>query len=352
MKRNFKLAIGVLMFTTIITSCKNEEITQEKKEKGKLPLVTAVKVERGPFKHEIRVQGNIETDLDALISAEMGGLITGIKVKEGENVRKGDHLAFIDASILNSNLQELVTSLEYAKYMHKKQEELNEKGVGSEIELESSRNQVASLKAKIKSLNTQKDKATISAPFNGVIDQVYGKNGQIAGPQSPLFRLVNNETVAVVASISEKHYANVKIGTEMKVSFPNYMDTTIVLRVTNVGNYIEPTNRTIRIRSTIKKNSFLLPNMLAEVNITDLDVEDGIVLPSKSILKDNENRDFVFVLTKDKKGYVVSKRSVEIISKYDGECLVSENSEIKTGDLVVLDGARGVANNDIVEIKK
>ena len=50
MKRNFKLAIGVLMFTTIITSCKNEEITQEKKEKGKLPLVTAVKVRRGPYK--------------------------------------------------------------------------------------------------------------------------------------------------------------------------------------------------------------------------------------------------------------------------------------------------------------
>lgn len=352
MNRNFKLAAGVLMVAAVMTSCQNGEVTEEKQEKSKLPLVTAVQVERGPFKHEIRVQGNIETDLDVLISAEMGGLITGITVNEGQSVKKGQVLASIDASVLNSNLQELETSLEYAEYMLKKQEELNEKGVGSEVELEGSRNQVASLKAKIKSLNTQKGKATISAPFSGVIDQVYGKNGQIAGPQSPLFRLVNNETVDVVASVSEKHYANVQIGTEMKVSFPNYTDTTITLKVTNVGNYIEPTNRTVRIRSTIKKNDFLLPNMLAEVSITDLSVADGIVVPSKSILKDNENRDFVYVVAKGKKGSVVSKRNVEVISKYSGQCLISENSEIKTGDMIVVDGARGVANNDIVDIKK
>jgi RND family efflux transporter MFP subunit len=352
MKRNFKLAAGVLMVTAVMASCQNAEVKEEQEEKTKLPLVTTVQVERAPFAHEIRVQGNIETDLDVLISAEMGGMITGITVSEGQRVKKGQVLASIDASVLNSNLQELETSLEYAEYMLKKQEELNDKDVGSEVELEGSRNQVAALKAKIKSLNTQKGKATITAAFSGVIDQVYGKNGQIAGPQSPLFRLVNNETVDVVASVSEKHYANVQIGTAIEVSFPNYTDTTIKLKVTNVGNYIEPTNRTIRIRSTIKNNKFLLPNMLAEVSITDLNVDNGIVVPSKSILKDNENRDFVYVVVKGKKGSIINKRNVEVISRYAGQCLISDESEIKTGEMIVVGGARGVAQNDLVEIKK
>ena len=64
MNRNFKLAAGVLMVAAIMTACQNGEVTEEKQETSKLPLVTAVKVQRGPFKHEIRVQGNIETDLD------------------------------------------------------------------------------------------------------------------------------------------------------------------------------------------------------------------------------------------------------------------------------------------------
>lgn len=344
------MAVGVIM-TAGLMSCKGE-VEETTKNTDKLPLVTTEIAERSSFKHEITVQGNIETDQDVLISAEMGGLITGITANEGERVSKGQVLASIDASVLNSNLQELETQLEYADYMLKKQEELNEKGVGSEIELETSRNQVAALKAKIKSLNTQKGKATITAPFSGVIDQVYGKNGQIAGPQTPLFRLVNNETVDVVASVSEKHYAHVQIGTEMKVSFPNYVDTSITLKVTNVGNYIEPTNRTVRIRSTIKNNRFLLPNMLAEVSITDLSIENGLVVPSKSILKDNDNKDFVYVVEKSKKGQIVTKRNVEVLSKYDGRCLISDKSEVKEGDQIVVDGARGVANNDIVEIKK
>lgn len=345
-------AVGVLMTAGLMTSCQSEAEESKENNGDFLPLVTAEKVELKPFKHEIRVQGNIETDQDVLISAEMGGLITGVTVNEGQRVSKGQVLASIDASVLNSNLQELETQLEYAEYMLKKQEELNEKGVGSEVELEGSRNQVAALKAKIKSLNTQKGKATITAPFSGVIDQVYGKNGQIAGPQSPLFRLVNNEIVDIVASVSEKHYANVQVGTAMEVSFPNYTDTTISLKVTNVGNYIEPTNRTVRIRSTIKNNDFLLPNMLAEVSITDLQVESGLVVPSKSILKDNENKDFVYVIEKNKKGSVVAKRNVTVISKYEGNCLLAESSEIKIGELIVVEGARGVAQNDIVEVKK
>lgn len=351
MNRKLIMAVGVLMTAGLMSSCQGEpEVTENNTDR--LPLVTTETIERAPFKHEIRVQGNIETDLDVLISAEMGGMITGITANEGQRVSKGQVLASIDASVLNSNLQELETQLEYAEYMLKKQEELNDKGVGSEVELEGSRNQVAALKAKIKSLNTQKGKATITAPFSGVIDQVYGKNGQIAGPQTPLFRLVNNEIVDVVASVSEKHYANVQVGTDMKVSFPNYTDTTISLKVTNVGNYIEPTNRTVRIRSTIKNNDFLLPNMLAEVSITDLEVDSGLVVPSKSILKDNENRDFVYVVEKSKKGSIVSKRNVSVVSKYNGNCLIAETSEVKTGDQIVVDGARGVAQNDIVEIKK
>jgi len=349
MKRN-KLIILMAAGTFVFNACSPAEV-ESKEQKNLAPLVKTAKIERKNFTHEIRVQGNVETDKDILINAEMGGLVTAIAVKEGQNVRQGQTIATIDAAVLSSNIEEIKTQLEYAEYILGKQEELNKRGVGSEFELEAAKNQVAALKSKLNSVSTQRGKAIIKAPFSGTIDQVFAKSGQMAGPQSPIVRLVNNSTVDIIGSLSEKHIANVQVGTPMKVTFPNYLDTIIELKVTNVGNYIEPLNRTFRIMSTVKNNAFLLPNMLAEISITDMAVEDGFVIPSASVLKDQNNNDFIYLIKKADKGYVVSKTPIRVIEKFKGEALIEANENISEGLMVVVEGARGITDEDIVRTK-
>jgi RND family efflux transporter MFP subunit len=334
----------------LVQSCGGGEATSEEKEEKQLPKVELETITLKPFTHEIRVQGNIETDQDIILNAEMGGVITSINVKEGQKVSKGSVIATVDASILASNMVELETQLDYAKYMLEKQEELNKRGVGSEFDLEAAKNQVKALESKIASLSTQKGKATIKAPFTGVIDQVFAKNGQMAGPQSPIVRLVNNNTIDLIASISEKHFAKVKVGTDMRVSFPNYGDTSILLKIDNVGNYIEPTNRTFRIKSTIKNNDYFLPNMLAEVSITDMKVEDGLVVPSIAVLKDQESNDYVFVIEKSGNDLKVKKVIVKVIERFEGATLI-QDGDLDVGQNIVVGGARGITHGDLVRTK-
>ncbi len=342
----------------VLTSCGAEAKTEDspKKEVNLNPKVTLGKVEIKTFQHEIRVQGNVETDEDITLSAEMGGLITRISAKEGQTVRKGVIIATVDASILSSNVQELNTQLEYAQYMLDKQVELQKRGVGSEFELETAKNQVNSLKASMQSLNTQRGKATIRAPFTGIVDQVFAKKGQMAGPSSPIIRLVNNKNIDIISTISEKHFANVKVGTPIRVTFPNYSDTSINLKISNVGNYIEPTNRTFRVMANIPNNTTLLPNMLAEVSITDMNVENGMVIPSKSVLKDQSNKDFIFIAKEevDENGIKVmkvSKINVKIIQRFEGDALIETNDLLTNGDQVVVEGARGIVDGDTVRSK-
>ena len=59
----------------------------------------------------------------------------------------------------------------------------------------------------------------------------------MAGASTPMVRLVNNNTIDITASISEKYFDKVVIGTPITVSFPNYSDTTISVPVEYVGNY-------------------------------------------------------------------------------------------------------------------
>ncbi|NRA11069.1 MAG: biotin/lipoyl-binding protein, partial [Crocinitomicaceae bacterium] len=143
----------------VLQSCGAE--VKEEKEVDQALLVEISQVEMKPFTHEIRVQGTVETDQDVILNSEMGGLIIKINVKAGQKVSKGTVIATLDASILASNLVELQTQLKYANYMLDKQEQLNKKGVGSEMNLEAAKNQVASLETKMNSLGTQRGKAVI-----------------------------------------------------------------------------------------------------------------------------------------------------------------------------------------------
>lgn len=347
MKKNKTLFFATLL---ILSACGAP--LEEVKEETQLPLVVIEAVEVKTFEHKISVQGNVEAEDDILLSAEMGGLITSINVKEGQKVSKGQTLAVLDASVLSSNLYEMEAQLEQAKYMLGKQEELKNRGLGTEFELTTARNQVKSIEARMRSLRTQTGKSIIKAPFSGTIDKIFANNGEMAGPQSPILRLVNNSTVDITADISEKHLAKMKIGTPIEVTFPNFTDTSLQLAITYVGNYIEPTNRTFRIMSTLKGNSLLLPNMLAEVFITDLKVENALVIPSTSVLRGHDNSEFVYVASPIKNGtYRVSKLAVEVIEKYNGEAYVSSTNSLKKGDFVITEGSRNVTDKDIVRTK-
>lgn len=351
MKRNILFILSSAIISISLYSCSSTE-TETTEEKTYLPLVKLEDAHIKNFIHKIEVQGNVETDKDVLLNAEMGGLITQMNVKAGDKVSAGQVLAVLDGAILSSNAEEIKTQLEYAEYMLAKQEELNKRGVGSEFDYKTALNQVNSLKSRLNSLNVQRGKMMIKAPFAGTVDKIYGKVGQMAGPQAPLVRLVNNSQVDITTEISEKHFSKIKIGTEMNVHFPNFNDTSITLNVTHIGNYIEPTNRTFRVMSTVKNNKDLLPNMLAKISITDLDVAKATVIPSRAIMKSQENKDFVYVAT-EKSGteYTVKKVYVKVMERYNGEAMISANSKIKEGSKIVVEGAKGITEKDIVRSK-
>lgn len=345
--------VAIFLVGLFLASCSsNSEKKNEAAKAEVLPLVKAEEAKIERFVHEIRVQGSVETEKNTVIGAELGGTITDIRVKEGDHVKAGQVLVVIDASMLNANAEEIRTQLEYAQYMLKKQEELNGRGVGTEFDLETAKNQVKALESKLNSLAVQQGKSTIKAPFDGVIDRVFATKGQIAGPQSPIIRLVNNEEVDVVTSVSERYISSVKEGGTIQVSFPNYDERELTLKISSVGNYIEPTNRTFRIRANVKNNDWLLPNMMAVVKVADQIEENGLVIPSTSILKNGKNEDYVYVInTKDKSNVAVIK-PVKVIAKYESKALIEKGENIKPGDLIVTDGARGIENNDKVQIKK
>ena len=205
------------------------------------------------------------------------------------------------------------------------------------------------MKSQLSTLKTQRSKAIVKAPFSGVVDEILTNEGEMTGMQSPLLRLVNNKQVEVAADISEHYYTKIKEGTLAKAYFPTLKDT-IDLKITSLGNFIHPTNRTFRVKARIDDNERLLPNMLADLYITDLTLDSTLVVPAKGLLKSQKNEDYIFVLEKKGENYKTNQIFVEVISRHKGEAAIRLiTGKVSQGDLIVVEGGRGITDKDIVK---
>ena len=317
------------------------------------PMVSVEGVEVRDFEHKIEVQGAVETDKNAMINAEASGTIRRVHVVEGQKVSQGQALITIDAAVLSSQIAEVETQLELANYMFEKQQKLMEQGLGTEIEYEQAKAQKKSLESTIKTMKSQQGKTVVRAPFSGTVDQVMVSLGEMAAPGVPLLRLVDNANVKITASLSENLLGSVGEGTAVELNFPALNDTTINTTVTSRGNFIDPVNRTFRIRVDIKKNSLLLPNQLAKVRVTDFRKKDAIVINSQAIIQDTQNNNYIYKIAgKSKDGYAVKKVFVKVLSKYEGmACVEPIQGELTTEDQIVVDGAKGITEADLVTIQ-
>ncbi len=366
-KNTLFVALGAGIFVACTPQTKLDKLKEKRKElkaevavideqiKGMdtkkeiiLPLVRAQKARVGSFIHQVNVQGEVSSDRTVMINAEANGIIESIKVREGQKVNKGQVLAEIDTEILASNIDEIKTRLEFAEYNYEKQKELSDRGIGTEFELEQASNQMKTLRSQLSTLNTQRSKAIVKAPFSGIVDEILTNEGEMTGMQSPLLRLVNNNEVEVTADISEHYYTKIKEGTRAKAYFPTLKDT-IDLEISSLGNYIHPTNRTFRVKAKINENERLLPNMLADLYITDLMLDSTLVVPAKGLLKSQKNEDYIFVLEKKGDNYKTKQLFVEIISRYKGEAAIKLiGGNVSEGDMIVVEGGRGITDEDIV----
>jgi RND family efflux transporter MFP subunit len=318
------------------------------------PVVTAETVQIKDFVHKIEIQGAVETDKNAMVNAEANGTIRVMHVEEGQKVSKGQALMTIDATVLSSQIEEIEAQLDLANYMYEKQKKLMDEGVGTEIAFEQASAQKKSLEKMVKTMKSQEGKTVVRAPFSGVIDEVMVSIGEMAAPGVPLLRIVNNKDVKITASLSESLLSKVFVGTEVELLIPSLNDTIIKSTVSSKGNFIDPVNRTFRIRIKITNNTLLLPNQLAKVNVTDFTRKDAIVINSESILQDTKNNNYVFALKKTKKGkHKVSKVYVNVIKRYKGEACVEPivNGELTEKSRLVVDGAKGITESDLVNIQ-
>lgn len=290
-------------------------------------------------------QGSVEASQSIVLSPEMSGVVRSLRVKEGQRVNSGSVLATLDAQILYKNIAEIEKSLELAEYMLQKQQNLKDQGIGTEASLVQAKNQKESLETRVASLKAQAAKSTVIAPFSGYVDQIFTKLGEIGSPQVPMLRLVNLDKVVVKAEVSEAYLMDIQPGDKVTLTFPS-INKTVTSKVTSVGKFINPTNRTFPIQIEVNNSDkSILPNLIAEVKVEKDFTQDAILIPSESILEDNKGATFVYINENGK----AKKKSIVKLYVKGAVTQIAKESEVKVGDIIITSGASALIDGDAVK---
>lgn len=326
----------------------NKQIEDKDTTKAVYPLVTIAEAEEMEFAEKVKFQATVEADKNVMVSPQASGAIKGIFVKEGQRVAAGKTLASLDSDILNRNVAELEKSIELATYMFEKQQKLKDQGVGVEIQYEQAKNQKESLERKLATLSTQASKSRVVSPISGYVDEVFPKIGEMASPQMPMFRVLNLDRVTIKSEISEDYLRDIKTGSPVTVTFPS-LGIVKEQSITRTGKFINPANRTFEVQVDLKNTKGdILPNLLAELEVTKQFSKDALVIPSRSILEDSEGNKYVYLLANGK----AKKTAVKVDFVQGDLTQLKKENGIAKGDKVIVRGVEAIVDGEKVTVKK
>lgn len=279
------------------------------KQNNKAILVSTFVAEHKPFEHKVEVRGSVESRRNVLLSAQTGGEIKRINVREGQNVSAGQALVELDADVIRKTIAELKTSLELATTVYEKQAKLWEQKIGTEVQYLQAKNNKESLEGRLATTNAQLNMAIVRAPFSGTIDHLPARVGEMASPGIPLVRIVSTDEMYLNADVSERFIGRFKAGDKVDIHFP-LLNKTLSSLISSVGQVINAENRTFEVEVKLPKVDFIVkPNQVVVLQLRDYINQEAFAVPTRLVQRDEDGQ-YIYVVENRDKGSVARKLHV------------------------------------------
>lgn len=316
------------------------------------PLITTFKVKEEVFTHFIELQGNVQTKQNVLIYPEMPGILQSVYVKEGQKVSKGQVLAKIDDGGLSQQLAQLNTNAQLAKTTFERQKRLWDQKIGSEIQFLQAKTSYEAQQSAVNQLKSQLGKATIRAPFSGIIDDVFKEKGTVIAPGqgSEIFRIVNLSNMYIETEVPETYIGSITENKTVEVNFP-VLGETVNSKIRQVGNFINPNNRSFKIEIGVPNlKGKVKPNLTARLKLNDYTNATAILIPQSIISENAKGEQFIYIV-KDKKenNEAVAERLIIETGKTQGD-FIEVTKYLAADAEIIMEGARSVNSGQVVKV--
>ena len=319
-------------------------------ENEQIQVISKFNVIEKEFTTYVELQANLKSRKNVVILSEFQGALKNLFVREGQLVKKGELLAEINDSGLKEQLDQMLIQANYTKDNFDRIKRLWEKNIGSEMQFLKAKSDFETNNKMVEQIRDQLSKTKIYAPFDGEIDEIISNLGSNLVPGSSILRVVNLDIIYAEAQVPEKYVSSIELGTEALVSIP-LLNEEVTSKIVQSGNFINPNNRTFRVEAPVEnKDKRIKQNLNARIKIKNYGNIKALVVPLRAIREDASGRPFIYKLVEtDKKDILLTvKIFVETGANNDEEIEITKGLSI--GDIIVLEGANNVEDNQRVRV--
>ncbi|BDD10042.1 hypothetical protein FUAX_24740 [Fulvitalea axinellae] len=200
------------------------------------------KIQMRNLKAVVRATGELELPPQdmATVTPYIGGVVKSVKVMEGDEVRKGQVLAYLaQAEYIHVQHQYLenYNKLQFLKKEYERKKKLYDERITSGKEFQNITSEYKSVEAVVKSFGTKLEllglspqkvrngkisqMVPITSPISGHVTKVNVNTGTFAETQVGMFEIVNNSNLYLDLSIYENDIAKVKKGQAIRFTVAN-----------------------------------------------------------------------------------------------------------------------------------
>lgn len=345
------LVIGGLGVWMALTLMGNKEIIDEKAAiKEKIVLDVPVKisaVEKMVLDNSMSLTGTFEARKELNIIAEGQGRIMSLSIEEGQTVRKGQTVAKIDDTSIQSQLMTARASLAKAQKDVERFKRLVDAGAISQQQYEEVKLGFNSAQTNVTAIEQQLKYTYVKSPMTGIVKELKVEEGSFATPGSPIAALVDISRLKMIVKVPETDIISMKKGQKVSILTDVYPDVTFNGRVKLISIQADAGRKyDVEIEVVNTQKNPLKAGMYGVANIqpTNNKEEFGLFVPRKSIVGSVQNAK-VYVLQADN---TVISRTVEVGETIEDKVLIQ--SGLAEGEEVVTTGQINLEDGKKVKI--
>lgn len=276
------------------------------------------------------------------------GYLEGIYVDEGKFIKKGQLMFQIMPMIYKAEMQKAQAEAKFAEIDYENTKRLADSNIVAVTELAMAKAKFEKAKAELSLANIHLQFTQIRAPFDGIMDRFYVRQGSLIEEGDLLTTLSDNSQIWVYFNVPEAEYLNYKTTAKkdsiMKVEL--LMANQQLFEYPGLVKAIEAdfNNETgnIAFRATFPNPNRLLRHGETGNIIVKVPLKDALIIPQKATFEVLDKK-YVYVIDEHN---VVRSRKVTVAAEMSDLYVVG--SGLKVTDRILFEGLRKVRDNDTI----
>jgi multidrug efflux pump subunit AcrA (membrane-fusion protein) len=324
------------------------------------PIALPVTVEPardGDLVLSIITSGQVRSERESHLKAEVPGTVQRVLVRPGQQVRRGQALVALDSLPFSLALRQKQIDVDYKRLQFLDlwvPDSLAGIRTGTEDRRRvfMTRSGYDAALVALEQAKLDRQRATIVAPFDGVVDRVDAVEGERIGAGAPVATVVDMKNLRIEAAVLQHDIPFIKEGgvaTVASAASPSVLGRGTIVAVLAT---VDSASRAGRAYVRLAGNGALRPGMTVDVRLEATRITNQRLVPKAAVIE-RDGRPLVFVVKNGRAEWVYINRGRDngVETQVLPDTITSE-IPVKAGDLVITRGHLTLSHQAQVRVVK